>query len=232
MKLSKPYITISFVVLSACGGSGTSMSTTSDGLVSGNYDNLQAAGLNVFSRRYAEAETFVSNLPAGSMTYNGVAAFTTIEAQAPGAVPAISATDGTTADVNSTFISGVPDDATTKPDSLARIQVDVNFTDNIASGTIDNIQHKDGYSIAGSLMIKNGVLTGNELEAKFVGNVNEEGFPHLWEGDLKVFSSVAPHKVFTATSRTRPQPPQRYTAVLSRKLTRIISTILFLQPRL
>lgn len=185
MKLSKPYIAISFVVLSACGGSGTSMSTTPAGLVSGNYDNLQAAGLNVFSRRYAEAETFVSNLPAGSMTYNGVAAFTTIEAQAPVAVPAISATDGTTADVNSTFISGVPDDATTKPDSLARIQVDVNFTDKIASGTIDNIQHKDGYAIAGSLMIKNGVLTGNELEAKFVGNVNEEGFPHLWEGDLK-----------------------------------------------
>lgn len=190
MQLGKLYVALNFLALSACGGgdggtpiqASAQIPATVSPLASAKYHDLQAAGLDVFASRHAEAETFISALPRGAMTYKGLAAFTT-QAQAPDAVATIAL--GTTADVSSAFFSGIPGDDTTNPNSIATIEVAVDFAGKTASGTIANIQHEDGYLIDGSLAIKNGVLTGNELAATFVGNVNEEGNQQLWAGDVK-----------------------------------------------
>lgn len=179
-------------LLVACGGGGSSSSGaptlgTSATLASADYSDLQAAGLDVYTNRHAEEATFVSALPKGPMTYTGVAAFTTLvsgttQAQAPAAITAI--TNGTTGDVDSSFISGVPGNPATMPDSVALIRVDVDFEDKAALGQITNIQHKDGYQITGKVDIKNGELSGNRMTATFVGNVNEEGDQQIWSGDI------------------------------------------------
>lgn len=179
MKFCSSLVVISAFSLSACGGGSGGLLTTNNALVSATYEDLQTAGLDVFAARHAEAETFVSDLPSGALTYNGVAAFT---ATAPNVVATVAS--GTTSAVDSSFISGVPGDDTTLPNSVAHVEIDVDFAQRTASGSISNIQHQDGYQIEGSLNIKNGLLTGNELAAKFVGNVNEEGSQQLWAGDL------------------------------------------------
>lgn len=166
------------------GGSGTK--TTSELLDSYSYTQLQAAGLDVYAKNHAENESFVSNLPTGTMKYSGVAAFTTA---APAIVAAV--TSGGSAAVSSSFISG----GATIPNAIGHMQVDADFSNKTATGKITNIEkvatktgtgaYKTGYQLVGQIDIKNGVISTNELAASFVGNLNNEGVQEIYEGTLK-----------------------------------------------
>lgn len=181
-----------FVALNACSllvgcgnlhlGSNTPVVEINETIVLADYATLQSGGLDVYTALHSEEVTFVSALPRGLMTYNGVAAFTT-QAQSPGIIQELT-NGGTTADIDSSFLSGVPGVVNTAPTSVALIQVDVDFVEKTASGEITNIQHQDGYQITGSINIRNGELVRNKLTATFVGNLNDEGDQQIWAGDI------------------------------------------------
>jgi hypothetical protein len=183
-----------FVALNACSllvgcgnlhlGSNTPVVEINETIELADYATLQSDGLDVYTALHSEKLTFISALPRGLMTYTGVAAFTTPE-EAPVIIPKLIANGGTTADINSAFLSGVPGENGTAPTSVALIQVDVDFVKSTASGEITNIQHQDGYQITGTINIRNGKLVRNELTATFVGNLNDEGDQQIWAGDIQ-----------------------------------------------
>jgi hypothetical protein len=183
-----------FVALSACSllvgcgnlhlGSNTPVEIN-ETIELADYATLQSEGLDMYTALHSEEITFVSALPRGLMTYAGVAAFTT---QSPAIIQPLEDGD-TTADIDSSFLSGVPSDdgivAGTAPTSVALIEVDVDFVEETASGEITNIQHEEGYQITGSINIRNGELVRSKLTATFVGNLNEEGVQQIWAGDIE-----------------------------------------------
>ena len=180
-------VTALTIIQGCSGGSGTK--TTSQLLDSYSYTKLQEAGNSVYVKNHAENESFVSELPTGSMTYNGVAAFTTT---APAIGDAV--TTSGTAGVKKDLFSG----GSEIPNALGHMQIDANFSSRTATGKIDNIRtvktttavgssfaFKTGYTMVGKIDIKNGVIAQNELTATFVGDLNNEGISEIYQGTLK-----------------------------------------------
>lgn len=175
------------LVQGCSGGGGTK--TTSELLGSYTYTKLQEAGNSVYVKNHAENESFVSELPTGKMTYNGVAAFTDT---APAIVAAVTASG--TAGVKKDLFSGGAE----IPNALGHLQIDANFSDKTATGKINNIRtvkttttvgsskaFKTGYTLVGEIDIKNGVIAQNELSATFVGDLSNEGISEIYQGTLK-----------------------------------------------
>jgi hypothetical protein len=188
MKTKLLGLAVLVTIVHGCSG-GSSTKTTSELLDTYNYVNLQKAGLDVYVANHAESESFVSQLPTGSMTYEGIAAFT---AAAPAIVAKVEAggTGGTNG-VESNFLSG----GTEIPNSIGHLQVNADFSNNTATGKITNIQkvsetntidgkkvYKNGYTLLGEIEIKNGVISQNQLAASFVGNLNDNGSQQTYEG--------------------------------------------------
>jgi hypothetical protein len=177
---------IAFTILQGCSGGGSK--TTAELLDTYSYTQMQTKGLDVYANNHFENESFVSTLPKGSMQYNGVAFFTDA---APNIIAAVEGKAGGSANVDSSFISG----GSTIPNAIGHMQVNANFVKGIATGQITNIEkvatktasgaYKTGYEMEGEIRIKNGVITSNELEASFVGNLDDEGTPQIYEGTLK-----------------------------------------------
>ena len=184
MKQKLLSLAVAATIVQGC--SGGENKTTAELLDSFSYTQLQGKGLDVYANNHAESESFVSNLPTGSMQYNGIAAFTDA---APDIVSKITA--GTTAAVSSSFISG----GSTIPNAIGHMQIDANFSAKTATGKITNIEkvatktssggYKTGYEMKGQIDIKNGVIATNELTATFVGNLNNEGIQQIYEGTMK-----------------------------------------------
>jgi hypothetical protein len=188
MKTKLLSLALAVTIIQGCsGGSGTK--TTSQLLNSHSYTKLQEAGNNVYVKNHAENESFVSELPTGLMTYNGVAAFTTT-APAIGAAVTASGTAGVKKDL---FSGG-----SEIPNALGHMQIDANFSSKTATGKINNIRtvktttavgssfaFKTGYTLIGDIDIKNGVIAQNELTATFVGDLNNEGISEIYQGTLK-----------------------------------------------
>jgi hypothetical protein len=181
-------LAIALTIMQGCsGGSGTK--TTSELLNSSSYTKLQEAGNSVYVKNHAENESFVSELPNGAMTYNGVAAFTTT---APAIITAV--TTSGTAGVKKDLFSG----GSEIPNAIGHMQIDANFSTKTAGGKINNIRtvktttavgsslaFKTGYTLVGEIDIKNGVIAQNELTATFVGDLNNEGISEIYQGTLK-----------------------------------------------
>ena len=168
---------------------GSSTKTTSQLLDSNSYTKLQEAGNSVYVKNHAENESFVSEMPTGAMTYNGVAAFTTT---APAILTAV--TTSGTAGVKKDLFSG----GSEIPNALGHMQIDANFGSKTAEGKITNIRtvktttavgssfaFKTGYTLVGEIDIKNGIISQNELAATFVGDLNNEGISEIYQGTLK-----------------------------------------------
>ena len=123
------------------------------------------------------------------MTYNGVAAFTDT---APSIVSSVK-TSGTAGGKHDLF-SG----STEIPNSIGKIQIDANFSNKTASGKIDNMRKvnsttliggaaafKTGRTMTGEIQIKNGVISQNNLNATFVGELNTGGTSEIYQGKLE-----------------------------------------------
>jgi hypothetical protein len=188
MKTRLLSLAIGMTVIQGCsGGSGTK--TTSELLSSSTYTKLQEAGNSVYVKNHAENESFVSELPTGALSYNGVAAFTTT---APAIAVAVTAAG--TAGVKKDLFSG----GSEIPNALGHMTINANFASKTATGKIDNIRtvktttavgssfaFKTGYTMLGEIDIKNGVIAQNELTATFVGDLNNEGISEIYQGTLK-----------------------------------------------
>lgn len=187
MKTKFLSLAIATALIQGCSGGGSK--TTSQLLDSYSYTKLQEAGNSVYVKNHAENESFVSELPLGKMTYNGVAAFTDT---APGIFDAV--TTSGTAGVKKDLFSG----GSEIPNALGHMQIDANFSDRTASGKINNIRtvkttttvgsskaFKTGYTLVGEIDIKNGVISQNELVATFVGDLSNEGISEIYQGTLK-----------------------------------------------
>ena len=188
MKIKLLGLAMAVTFIQGCsGGSGTK--TTAQLLDTNTYTKLQEAGNSVYVKNHAENESFVSELPSGSMTYDGVAAFTTT---APAIVEAV--TTAGTAGVKKDLFSG----GSEIPNSLGHMQIEANFAEKTATGKINNIRtvkttttvgsskaFKTGYTMLGEIDIKNGVIAQNELTATFVGDLSNEGISEIYQGTLK-----------------------------------------------
>jgi hypothetical protein len=161
MKTKLLSLAMAATLIQGCSG-GSGAKTTSELLNSSSYTKLQEAGNSVYVKNHAENESFVSELPNGKMTYDGVAAFTTT-------APAINAavTASGTAGVKKDLFSG----GSEIPNTLGHMQINANFLTKTATGKINNIRtvktttavgssfaFKTGYSLVGEIDIKNGVI--------------------------------------------------------------------------
>jgi hypothetical protein len=185
MKVKVLSLTIGLSMLQGCTGGGTK--TAAELLETQNYIQLQQSGNKIYVKNHAVNESFVNKLPSGQMQYTGLAAFTDT---APAIVAAV--TTGGTAAVKPDLFSG----GTEIPNAIGRMQIDANFANKTATGEITNIQKvatknaspvtfKTGYPLIGTIDIKNGIISANELSASFVGNLNDEGVDNIYQGTLK-----------------------------------------------
>ena len=187
MKTKLLGVTIAISFIQGCSG-GSGSKSISQLLDTKSYTQLQQAGNSVYVKNHAENESFVSEMPKGSMEYHGVAAFTTT---APEVVAAVT-TSGTAAVKKDLFSGG-----SEIPNSLGHMQIAANFSNKTATGKINNIRtvktttavgssfaYKTGYTLEGEIDIKNGVIAQNELTATFVGDLNNEGVSEIYQGTL------------------------------------------------
>ena len=180
------------LVLSACSGGGSvgvvGYNTSNDAV---EYDALQAAGFEIYTENYGSTATFVNKLPTGQHTYSGIAAFTTQSLTDKEITNTI--LDTGTVDVNPEYMSGSDPEYTStsspvtpltpEPTTLGAMHLSMDFENDIVSGKIVNLK-TETYDIFGQVDITNGEINLNQVNATFVGDLNENGRRKVMAGEL------------------------------------------------
>ena len=172
------------LVLSACSGGGSvgvvGYNTSNDAV---EYDALQAAGLEIYTENYGSTSTFVNKLPAGQHTYSGIAGFTTHGLTQKEISTTITNTG--TVDVDPAYMSGSSSSTPVivEPAVLGAMHLNMDFENDTVSGKIINLK-TETYDIFGQIDITNGEINLNQVDATFVGDLDENGTRQVMAGEL------------------------------------------------